>query len=53
MGVGLGESVSLITDGRFSGATRGACVGYICPEAADRGPIAALRDCLLYTSRCV
>ena len=44
MGVGLGESVSLITDGRFSGATRGACVGYICPEAADRGPIAALRD---------
>lgn len=44
MGMGLGESVSLVTDGRFSGATRGACIGYLCPEAADRGPIAALQD---------
>ena len=44
MGRGLGSSVALITDGRFSGATRGACVGHISPEAAARGPIAALRD---------
>ncbi len=42
MGLGLGDSVALITDGRFSGGTRGACVGHISPEAADRGPIAAL-----------
>jgi len=40
--MGLGESVALITDGRFSGGTRGACVGHISPEAAARGPIAAL-----------
>ena len=44
MGRGLGSSVALITDGRFSGATRGACVGHISPEAAARGPIAALRE---------
>ncbi len=44
MGMGLGESVALITDGRFSGGTRGACVGHISPEAAAGGPIAALRD---------
>jgi dihydroxy-acid dehydratase len=44
MGMGLGKSVALITDGRFSGATRGACVGHISPEAAAGGPIAALRD---------
>lgn len=44
MGMGLGESVALITDGRFSGGTRGACIGHISPEAAARGPIAALRD---------
>ncbi len=39
MGMGLGNSVALITDGRFSGATRGACVGHISPEAASGGPI--------------
>jgi dihydroxy-acid dehydratase len=42
--MGLGESVALITDGRFSGATRGACIGHISPEAAEGGPIALLRD---------
>lgn len=42
MGMGLGEKVALITDGRFSGGTRGACIGHISPEAAARGPIAAL-----------
>src|SRR5947209_3174519 len=40
MGRGLGESVCLITDGRFSGATRGACIGHVSPEAAAGGPIA-------------
>ena len=44
MGMGLGEKVALITDGRFSGGTRGACVGHISPEAAAHGPIAALQD---------
>jgi dihydroxy-acid dehydratase len=44
MGMGLGDSVALITDGRFSGGTRGACVGHVSPEAAARGPIAALRN---------
>ena len=44
MGLGLGEKVALITDGRFSGGTRGLCVGHISPEAAAGGPIAALRD---------
>ncbi len=44
MGMGLGEKVALITDGRFSGGTRGACIGHISPEAAARGPIAALRE---------
>jgi dihydroxy-acid dehydratase len=44
MGMGLGESVALITDGRFSGGTRGFCVGHISPEAAARGPIAALQN---------
>ena len=44
MGMGLGEQVALITDGRFSGGTRGMCVGHISPEAAARGPIAALQD---------
>jgi dihydroxy-acid dehydratase len=43
-GAGLGESVALITDGRFSGATRGFVIGHIVPEAAQRGPIAALAD---------
>ncbi|MBI4927177.1 MAG: dihydroxy-acid dehydratase [Anaerolineae bacterium] len=43
MGMGLGEQVALITDGRFSGGTRGACIGHISPEAAAGGPIAALQ----------
>jgi dihydroxy-acid dehydratase len=43
-GMGLSESVALITDGRFSGATRGPCIGHVAPEAAVGGPIAALRD---------
>ena len=43
-GAGLGESVALITDGRFSGGTRGACVGHISPEAAVGGPIGLLKD---------
>jgi dihydroxy-acid dehydratase len=44
MGIGLGDRVALITDGRFSGGTRGACIGHVSPEAADKGPIAALRN---------
>jgi dihydroxy-acid dehydratase len=44
IGQGLGDSVALITDGRFSGATHGFMVGHIAPEAADGGPIALLRD---------
>ncbi len=44
MGMGLGDKVALITDGRFSGGTRGACVGHISPEAAERGPIAAIKN---------
>jgi len=44
MGMGLGDKVSLITDGRFSGATRGACVGHISPEAAAGGPIGIIQD---------
>jgi dihydroxy-acid dehydratase len=43
-GMGLGESVALITDGRFSGATRGACIGHVSPEAMDGGMIALVRD---------
>ena len=43
-GLGLGEKIALITDGRFSGATRGFCVGHVGPEAAAGGPIAYLRD---------
>jgi dihydroxy-acid dehydratase len=43
MGMGLGDKVALITDGRFSGGTRGACIGHISPEAAAGGPIAALQ----------
>jgi dihydroxy-acid dehydratase len=43
-GMGLSESVALITDGRFSGATRGPCIGHVAPEAADGGPIAAVRN---------
>ena len=44
MGQGLGDQVALITDGRFSGGTRGACIGHVSPEAAEGGPIALLRD---------
>ena len=44
MGMGLGESVALITDGRFSGATRGGCIGHISPEAAEGGLIALVED---------
>ena len=43
-GMGLSESVALITDGRFSGATRGPCIGHVDPEAAEGGPIAIIRD---------
>ena len=43
-GMGLGSEVALITDGRFSGATRGAAIGHISPEAADGGPIALVQD---------
>ena len=44
MGMGLGESVALITDGRFSGATRGACIGHVSPEAAEGGLIALIEN---------
>jgi len=44
MGMGLGESVALITDGRFSGATRGASIGHVSPEAAEGGVIALIED---------
>ncbi len=44
VGAGLGESVALVTDGRFSGATRGLMAGHVAPEAARGGPIAAVRD---------
>ncbi len=44
MGMGLGESVALITDGRFSGATRGACVGHVTPEAASGGVIGVVEN---------
>jgi dihydroxy-acid dehydratase len=43
MGAGLGESVALITDGRFSGGTRGACIGHVSPEAAVGGPIGLIK----------
>ncbi len=42
-GAGLGDTVALMTDGRFSGATHGFMIGHIAPEAADLGPIAALK----------
>ncbi len=44
MGMGLGESVALITDGRFSGATRGACIGHVSPEAANGGAIGIVEE---------
>jgi dihydroxy-acid dehydratase len=40
VGMGLGDSVAMITDGRFSGASRGPCIGHVCPEAFEGGPIA-------------
>ena len=43
-GAGLDDSVALITDGRFSGASRGASIGHVAPEALDGGPIALVRD---------
>jgi dihydroxy-acid dehydratase len=42
--MGLNESVALITDGRFSGGTRGPCIGHVSPEAAKGGPIAVVKD---------
>ena len=44
VGAGLGDTVALLTDGRFSGATRGLMAGHVAPEAARGGPIAALQD---------
>jgi len=44
VGEGLGDSVALVTDGRFSGATRGLMVGHVAPEAARGGPLAALEE---------
>ena len=44
VGMGLGDQVALITDGRFSGGTRGACIGHVSPEAAEGGPIALIKD---------
>jgi dihydroxy-acid dehydratase len=43
-GMGMDKEVALITDGRFSGGTRGAAIGHVSPEAAEKGPIAALQD---------
>jgi len=43
-GIGMDKEVALITDGRFSGATRGASIGHVSPEAAARGPIAAVKE---------
>jgi len=44
MGAGLGDSVAMLTDGRFSGATRGFMIGHVAPEAFDGGPIAVVED---------
>ncbi len=44
IGMGLGESVAMITDGRYSGATRGPCIGHLCPEAIEGGPIAIVKE---------
>ncbi|WP_148218288.1 dihydroxy-acid dehydratase [Opitutus terrae] len=44
VGMGLGDKVALVTDGRFSGGTAGACIGHVSPEAAEGGPIGLLRD---------
>jgi dihydroxy-acid dehydratase len=44
VGMGLGESVAMVTDGRYSGATRGPCIGHVCPEAFEGGPIAIVQE---------
>ena len=44
MGAGMGETVALITDGRFSGATRGFCIGHVCPESVEGGPIGLMQE---------
>ena len=44
MGLGLGDCVALVTDGRFSGSTRGPCIGYVSPEAAVGGPIGLVEE---------
>jgi dihydroxy-acid dehydratase len=44
IGMGLGDSVAMITDGRYSGATRGPCIGHVCPEAFEGGPISIVQD---------
>jgi dihydroxy-acid dehydratase len=44
IGMGLGDSVAMVTDGRYSGATRGPCIGHVCPEAYEGGPIAIVQD---------
>jgi dihydroxy-acid dehydratase len=44
VGMGLSDSVAMVTDGRYSGATRGPCIGHVCPEAADGGSIALVRN---------
>jgi dihydroxy-acid dehydratase len=44
VGMGLGDSVAMITDGRYSGATRGPCIGHVCPEAYEGGPISIVQD---------
>ena len=44
VGMDLGDSVAMITDGRYSGATRGPCIGHVCPEAIEGGPIAVVQD---------
>ena len=44
VGMGLGDKVALITDGRFSGGTAGACIGHVSPEAAEGGPIGLLKE---------
>ena len=49
-GMGLDKDVALITDGRFSGATRGASIGHVSPEAAAGGPIAAIQNGFLFAA---
>jgi dihydroxy-acid dehydratase len=44
IGMGLGNSVAMVTDGRYSGASRGPCIGHVCPEADEGGPIALIQD---------